>query len=55
MHIAAGTGLFLLITILVIFPLADRFCASRNCWIWFFFSNLAIFIALYATLFYLEQ
>ncbi len=51
MHIAAGTGLFLLIAIFVIFPLADRFCGSASCWLMVFVDSLTVFLFTYAFLY----
>jgi hypothetical protein len=51
MHIATGTGLFLLFAIFVIFPLADRFCASASCWLMVFVGSLTIFLFIYAYLY----
>jgi hypothetical protein len=51
MHVATGTGLFLLIAIFVIFPLADRFCGSTSCWLMVFVGSLTIFLSIYAVLY----
>jgi len=51
MHIATGTGLFLLLAIFIIFPLADRFCGSASCWLMVFAGSLTIFLFIYAFLY----
>ena len=51
MHVATGTGLFLLIAIFVIFPLADRVCGSASCWLMVFVGSLTVFLFVYAFLY----
>jgi len=42
---AAALGTLLLIAVFIIFPLADRFCASAVCWLWVFLFSGALLLA----------
>lgn len=48
---AAALGTFLLIAIFIIFPLADRFCASGVCWLWVFLCSGALMLATFTVFF----